>query len=137
MVWQIPVLQSKHTLYAIVYGAVLLAWLSTENATVIIVSLLGAGLSLMLISLGLMRWFGGRTVQQWLLVWIILGAMVGCGAVVTTIGLMVFKNAWHSHAYPDFASVVVADMARRFFPWTAAGGLLGGATALIRLATYP
>ena len=124
----------KYTLMAIGYGAIILAWLTPEDSTVLIVSILGAGLSLMILLLAVMRWFGGRSLapRQWIPGMVIFGALVGFGAVWTTIFLMIFKNAWHSHAALDFPGEVVVAMVDRAIPWTLAGALLGGATAFLR-----
>lgn len=135
---RIPEHHRRHTLMAIGYGALLLAWLTPEDATLIIVSVLGAGLSLMVSRLAGLRWLGGKTLtpRQWIPGLVVWGAFVGFGAVWATVLLMVFKNAWHSHAAPDFAGTVVAGIMRRSIPWTAAGALLGGAVALVRIALH-
>ena len=119
---------------AIGYGALLLAWLTPEDNTIFVVSLLGAGLSLMIVLLVVLRWFGGRTLapRQWIPGLVLLGALLGFGAVWMTVFLMVFKNGWHGHAAPDFPGVVVVGIINRAIPWTVAGALLGGAAALVR-----
>jgi hypothetical protein len=136
MNWHIPQLKDRHRLYGIGYAALLLFWLSAENQSVWLVSLLGVGLSLILIWLGGLYWFGGRSFSpnQWIPGLIVAGAVVGCGAVLCAVGLMVFKNGWHAHAFPDFPGTVVAGMGRRLIPWTLAGALIGGAVALLRVA---
>jgi len=133
---RIPEHRPKHTLMALAYGGILLAWLTPEDATVIVVSFLGAGLSLVVVCLALLRWAGGYTLTagQWLPGMIIIGGVIGFGAVWWTIGLMIFKNAWHSHAFPDFPGVVIVGIGRRVIPWTTAGALIGGGVGLLRLA---
>lgn len=128
----VPAHNRRHTLFAIAYGAVLLAWLTPEDTTLVIVSALGTGLSALLVSLAVMRWLGGQTLapQQWVPGLIALGTGIGFGAVWCTIGLMVFKNAWHSHAYPDFSATIVVGIANRAVLWSIAGGLCGLAAAL-------
>jgi hypothetical protein len=123
-------------LRAIGYGALLMVWLSVEDGTVFVVSVLGAGLSLVIVWLALMRWFGGRelTPRQWIPGFVLLGALAGFGAVWMTVFLMVFKNAWHAHAALDFPGEVVVAIVQRLIPWTVAGALLGGAAALVRNA---
>jgi hypothetical protein len=132
----LPKHRRQHTLYALGYGAILFMWLSTENTTLLIVSGLGVGLSGLLVWLATLRWLGGRvfSAQQWLPGVILMGAIIGSGAVWMTIGLMVFKNGWHSHAYPDFPPEVITGMVHRLLPWTLAGGILGGAGGLLHLA---
>lgn len=129
----IPTYHRQYTLRAIAYGAVLLIWLSLEDATVWVVSLLGAGLALMSIGLMIMRWFGGRqlTLHQWAVGLVLVGMIIGFGAIWGTVTLMIFKNAWHAHAAPDFPSEVVVGIVERWRAWTFAGGLMGGAMALL------
>ena len=133
----IPHHQRKHTLMAIGYGVVLLMWLTPEDATVLIVSILGTGLAALLVLLLLLHWWGGRTLTlyQWLVGLLLVGAVIGFGAVWCTVALMIFKNAWHAHAYPDFSAILITEMVKRLLPWTLAGSLLGGSVGLIRLAT--
>lgn len=132
----IPHHQNKHTVMAILYGGVLMVWLTPEDATLVIVSLLGAGIALVLTSLLVLRFLGGRqlTPQQWIPGLVIFGMAVGFGAVWGTVGLMIFKNAWHSHAAPDFSGTVIVGIMGRLIPWTLAGGFVGGALALWRLS---
>ncbi len=132
--WRIPHHRRRHTLAALGYGALLLAWLTPEDNTLLVVITLGAGLSLLWGGLAVLRWGGGRTLSpgQWGPGLVLFGALVGLGAVWCTIGLMVFKNAWHSHAYPDFSTPLIVEMAARSLPWSVAGACLGGAAALLR-----
>jgi hypothetical protein len=131
----IPTLERRYILIALFYGAILLGWLTPEDNTVLVVSVLGAGLSLLMVNLAIRRWFGGYPLPKryWLPSAILVGVGVGFGAVWGTVGLMIFKNAWHSHAYPDFASIVIVGMFRRLIPWSVAGGFLGAAVGLWQL----
>lgn len=137
MLLKIPTQRRQHTFLTFGYGAILLVWLSIEDSTVLLVSLLGAGLATLLVSLTVMRWWGGRvlTAGQWLPAALLYGGVIGFTAIWCTVGLMVFKNAWHSHAYPDFPTVIVTGMTARLLPWTIAGSLIGGSVGLLRGAT--
>jgi len=107
-------------------GLLALLWLTPEDSTLWIVSFLGWGISLSIITLAAQYWFAGSYPSHTALG--ILGSgglLTGAGAVVGTVFLMVFKNAWHSHAALDFPASVVADMAERLVPWALAGGLTG------------
>ena len=128
----LPEHQQKHTLLTMGYGFLSLLWLSFEDSTILIVSLLGWGLAFMLMSLGVMRWFGGRelTLRQWILAVILFGGLVGLGAIGGTVELMLFKNAWHSHANPDFSGNIVIGLINRALAWTFAGSLIGIAASL-------
>ncbi|KAB2905056.1 MAG: hypothetical protein F9K27_06075 [Anaerolineae bacterium] len=130
----IPTHKSRDTTAMIGYGAVLMLWLSVENTNLVVVSVLGAGLSAMLLRLMVLRLYGGKTFSLWAPGMFFFGLLVGFGAVWCTVGLMVFKNAWHAHAYPDFPATIVTGITQRWLSWSLAGGLLGGAAALFRLA---
>lgn len=134
----LPQRGNQHTIAAALFGAILLGWLSVEDSTVIAVSILGTGLSCLLVILAVLRWWGGRkiTLQQWLPGMILMGGLVGFGAVWCTMSLMIFKNAWHSHAYPDFSSTLIVGISQRLIPWTIAGSLWGGATALFKFSLH-
>ncbi len=132
----LPILQNRDTLLMISYGFVLMVWFSSENTSLAVVSGLGAGLSFLLVRLlGLRKW-GGKTflLRQWIPAAILLGLLVGFGAVWSTAGLMVFKNAWHAHASPDFPAALVTGIIQRWWSWALAGGLVGASAALFRLA---
>lgn len=135
----IPRHKNRDTVIAIGYGAVLMFWFSSENANVWLVSLLGTGLAVILIRLLILRWLGGKSLamRQWMPGAVLLGLSVGFSAVWCAIGLMIFKNAWHAHAYPDFPTSVITEMAQRSFAWTLAGGLIGGSLALFKIAVRP
>ncbi|MFP4322963.1 MAG: hypothetical protein ACLFTK_10970 [Anaerolineales bacterium] len=132
----IPQQRRAHTLLALGYGAVVLVWLTPEDRTVWPVVILGSGLGALLGGLAVLRWGGGTILRpaQWIPGLVLGGALVGVLAVWSTISLMIFKNAWHSHAYPDFPTSLIVDMAARTLPWSVAGACLGGALALLRWA---
>jgi hypothetical protein len=129
-------LEQPHILRGLGYGALLILWLTLEDKSLILVSLLGLGLSFTLVYLGLLRFFGGRSLAwvQALPVFIILGGVVGFGAVVATISLMVFKNTWHGHLVPDFSTSLIVGIGQRTPEWTLAGALVGSAYGFWRLA---
>lgn len=133
----LPTHHNKDTLTALGYGAVLLVWLSTENASVWVVSLLGTGLALMLLRLAVLRWLGGKTISHWFPAVVLFGASIGFLAVWCAVGLMVFKNAWHAHAYLDFPTHLIQEMPRRVLAWTVAGACLGGAARLFKFVVTP
>lgn len=131
----LPPLQNRDPLLLIGYGFGLMIWFSSENASLPVVSGLGAGLSFLLVRLLVLRQWGGKIFswRQWLPAAVLLGLLVGFGAVWSTAGLMVFKNAWHAHAYPDFPAALVNGIIQRWLSWTLAGGLMGASAALFRL----
>lgn len=119
---------------AIGYGAILMIWLSTENAHVGLTVALGFGLALLIIGLGVLHWLGGRKinlVRGWL---ILLGMLAGVLSALTTFFLMLFKNVQHSHVVPDFSNEVMWGVLVRTPAWALAGGLIGGALMLLVMA---
>lgn len=129
---KLPIQTLYHRLIAIGYGAILLVWLSTENRTLWLTSLLGAGLSIVVLFLSLTSWWGGRT-YSWktaLIGAIILGGLSGLGSVLGTVFLMVFKNAQHAHLTPDFSNEIILGITSRTGYWMVAGALFGGAVLL-------
>lgn len=119
---------------AIGYGGVLMIWLSTENASIWLTVVLGLGLALMIVTLGVLHWMGGRTInlaRGWL---VLLGIITGTLSPITTFFLMLFKNVQHSHIVPDFSNEVMSEILVRTPAWALAGGLIGGAVMLMGLA---
>ncbi len=133
---EIPHLTRQHITMSLGYGGILLFWLSLENNNILFVSLLGAGLAGILTGLTVLRYLGGRTFlpYQWIPSLIILGCVIGFAAVWASLFLMIFKNGWHAHAYPDFPATIIGGMVHRLLPWSVAGGFCGGAAVLWRLA---
>jgi hypothetical protein len=134
----IPQRRPRHTYSAALFGVVILVWLSTEDTTMILTSLLGLGISFGVIGMALMHRVGGRPIapQYWIPAAVGLGALAGPSTVFTTFMLMLFKNVQHSHITPDFPVETMGDIWLRVPAWTVAGALLGGAWALARIATH-
>ena len=111
----------------LLFGFVLLFWMSVEDNQVWPAALLGAGLSALVVGLNLLKRWGGRIVPTRLAVpgAVIVGALVGLGASLLTGGLMVFKNALHGHVYLDFPPGLVLAVLERAPVWSLAGGLVG------------
>ena len=128
----LPKQTQRHTLWAIFYGAIVFVWLTTENASMMIVSVLGVGMALGITALSVVHWWGGRTlgVKIWLPSLVGLGIVVGLGATLATFLLMMFKNVQHSHVVADYPWESVTDMLTRGPAWMVAGGLLGLAGGL-------
>ena len=61
---------------------------------------------------------------------IVVGGVIGAGAVISTILLMFMKTSLHNHIYPDYTFSLMAGIAERLPAWIIAGGLIGLAMAL-------
>lgn len=111
----------------LLFGLILLLWMSVEDNQVWPVALLGAGLSGLVVGLNLLKRWGGRNVPINIALpgAILLGGLAGLGASLLTGGLMVFKNALHGHVFLDFPPGLVLAVLERAPVWALAGGLVG------------
>lgn len=92
-----------------------------------VVTVLGIMLAFILLLLGITHHFGGRelSVSGWLITAGLVGGLLGVGSAICTAGLMIFKNAWHAHAYPDFPADMVVGVIIRLPVRGLAGMLIG------------
>lgn len=133
-------LPKRNTLLLRVIVIILLAvtflWMSIEDADTTFVMLLSVNLALSAALLWAFRRYGGVafTPRMFMMGAALVGAVTGAGVSLIAVGLMFFKNAWHSHLFPDFPLPMLGDMAARAFPWAGAGALFGLAVALLALA---
>lgn len=92
-----------------------------------LVAVLGATWSLGIISLAVMNYYGGRSINgRWL--WFVfpsLGCLAGFLASGMSFLLMLFKNVQHSHLTPDFPNETLLGILARAPAWALAGGLFG------------
>ena len=117
---------------ALLYGAAALLWLSREDNDVAMVTVLGVGLALLLLSRAVLgRMDGGQISSRDRVAGaVVLGALAGLGSAVATIGLMLFKNALHAHLFLDYPPLVMLGILQRAPAWTLAGVLAGLGLAL-------
>lgn len=108
------------------YGIVVFLWLTPEENSVISVTLLGVGGALLA---GLHLAYRLRPVRHGALIGI--GALAGASASLITALLMFLKTAVHAHLFPDYPPLLLIGILERLPTWTVAGGLLGGALALL------
>lgn len=102
------------------YGLLVLIWLSLEDHSIFIVTILG-GLGALL--LGFARYQQGRiklrTFKRWQR--ILFASSLASLALLLTVMLMFFKNAWHGHLYPDYPPLLLLAMLQRLPLWALAG----------------
>lgn len=132
----LPAFADQHRYLAIFYGVILLVWLTTESAHVLLTTLLGLGLALLIVVLSALYRLGGHSYRTrfWLPAFAIGGTLTGLLTAFTTFMLMLFKNVQHAHLYPDFPNSVMFGIVSRAPMWALAGGLIGTALALARIA---
>jgi len=128
----IPPRPRRLVLITALYGMILFVWMSAEDS-VWLVSLFGLGLSLLIAAHSLFR-LAGRTfpARTWMPGAVIGGALVGAGASLATVLLMVIKTAWHAHIYPDYSFPLIAGIAERLPAWGLAGALVGLAFVIVQ-----
>lgn len=132
--------RSRHLRWLVLgYGVLILLWLSREDNSVAAVALLGCGLSVLLAIFGVTGRLGGRLIStRYVLVGgVSLGALAGLATAVSVSGLMLFKNALHSHLFLDYPPHVMLGILQRAPVWTLAGALAGLGLALAWLVVKP
>ncbi|MCC7452344.1 MAG: hypothetical protein IT324_33390 [Anaerolineae bacterium] len=127
----IPPRPRQLALLTVLYGVILFIWMSAEDS-VWLVSLFGLGLSLLIAAHSLFR-LAGRDfpARIWTPGAVMGGALVGMGANLATMLLMVIKTAWHAHMYPDYPFPLIAGIATRLPAWGLAGALVGLAFVIV------
>jgi len=123
-------------LIVIILLVIAFLWMSFEDADTTFVMLLSVNLALSGVLLWAFRRYGGVALvpRAFLMGAALLGAVTGASVSLIAVALMFFKNAWHSHLFPDFPLPMLGDMAARAFVWAGSGALFGIAVALLALA---
>ncbi len=120
---------------ALIGGGVLaFLWLGFEDHGMLSVTLLGTLLAVLSVLLAV-RTYGPHTPlvpRVWLVGFVLVGALMGGGAVLLTVGLMFFKTAWHSHAFPDYPVSLMLVMLARLPLWMIGGACIGAGWGLWR-----
>jgi hypothetical protein len=131
----IPPLTNRYILFVIGYGVLILGWLTPEENSVWVVSLLGWGLAYLLTALFIRQRWGGRIMRDrvWIPLLILLGAITGLAAAGLTFLLTLMKNVQHSHLVLDFPNEVTLGILERAPLWAAAGLFVNLAFVLIYL----
>jgi hypothetical protein len=110
-------------------------WLSPDDPSWLVIAL-GVSMALLIaahVTLRLGAWINRRALPRaWGVVGsVLLGALIGAGAVLTTAALMFFKNALHNHPFPDYPVVTILGILERWAAWGIIGALMGAAGALL------
>ncbi len=117
----------------IVNALIVFLWMGPESLTVWPAALLGTISALLMLTRWSLGRFGGAALTwgQLLVGAVAFGAVVGLGSVLTTALLMLFKNLWHAHAFPDYPLPLIADMLTRAPAWALVGALTGLGVGLV------
>lgn len=119
----------------IAYGTAVFLWSGPESGAVLPVALLGLWGALLAAYSWATSRLGGRRIPPLVaaLLGSVLGAAVGAGTALCTVGLMLFKDVRHAHLFPDFPPQVMGAVLARTPVWMAAGALVGFGGVLLAL----
>jgi hypothetical protein len=136
---RIPIRGRRARWLTLVYGLLLFLWLSPEDNQVWPVAVLGWGLAALTIIMTLVGRIGGQMIpNRYLLPGAgLLGALIGLGASLAAVALMLFKNAMHAHLFLDFPPGLMIATLERAPVWALAGALAGLGLGLAWLAVKP
>ncbi|MFW5771784.1 MAG: hypothetical protein ACOCZH_00570 [Phototrophicaceae bacterium] len=132
MTVRLPRRGSRARLAALACGIAIFAWLGPEDTHVWPVAALGTVTAALAVWLWTLGKLGGARLngRQLALLAALLGAVTGLASSIITAGLMLLKNAYHAHAFPDYPPALMGAMIQRAPTWALAGTLAGLALAL-------
>lgn len=127
MTFAIPAPNPVSRLLMVMAGMVILGWSGLEDKDAAAVTALGWMLAGLIVMIGLMSHFSGRTLGTDSLhkPAALVGIAVGALASLMTVLLMLFKNLLHGHVYPDYPPALMLGILERLPAWGLAGGLAG------------
>ncbi len=114
-------------------GLAVFLWLRLEDHGVVVAVLMG----LLVTTLALAAWLWPRIAGQPLpakrlvISLGLTGALAGLFTALAAALLMLLKNGFHGHLYPDYAAPLIAETLARAPAWALAGALLGLGAALL------
>jgi hypothetical protein len=121
---------------AIACALTIFVWSTPEDDRVAPAVALGMWLALTVMSSWVAGRFAGRTLRGARLgaALAVFGSVTGAAVSISTVLLMVFKDARHAHMYPDFPPTLLGGILLRLPAWTVAGGFAGLGVALVLMA---
>lgn len=127
------VLSPQSSVLFILYGVIVLIWLSAEDNAMLPVTLLGwTGAALLVVRRG--GHFLHGSAKRRVIVAAALGLAIGAGAALATAGLMLLKTGMHSHINPDYLPEQFIGILSRAPVWALAGSLAGLGASFLRRA---
>lgn len=136
MTYRLPRRGSRARLAALACGIAVFVWLGPEDTHIWPVAALGTVTAALTVWLWTLGKLGGTVVsaRQMAGLAALLGAVTGLAASIITAALMLLKNAYHAHFFPDYPPALLGAMIQRTPAWALAGMLAGLALALAGLA---
>ena len=125
-------------LFSLMVGGLLFIWLTLEDTQLLPIIMLSLLATSLWVLNPLLQRFSGKSIipMKFVLVFAVLGALIGAGAVILTTIMMFLKTAWHSHLFPDYPAPMLLAMLERLPLWAVAGLLLGVSFGLYSWAIY-
>ena len=113
--------------WLVALGGMILLWSGWEDRDLWTVTALGWLAGASLIGWLNTRHIGARslTSKGTMAITTLVGAASGAAANLATIALMIFKNARHAHAFPDFPPQLLIWLLEALPAWALAGALAG------------
>ncbi len=123
----IPKRSPRLRIIGLLYGGIVLLWLSVEDNNALEVAILGAGLAILCLTFWITGRFGGRVLERRtaLFAAALAGAISGLLGTLLTAALMLFKVGLHADDFPDFPFGMMVDMVARAPLWALAGIFAG------------
>lgn len=119
-------------------GIACFLWLSTEDTSSVLVTMLGIGMAFSVVWRWLLKLPPHRlSASMGLVTGALAGSLLGVGSAVAITLLMFVKTAWHSHEFPDFPALMMLAMLERAPWWGLAGAFQGLAIMLVWQPTRP
>ncbi|MDL1900940.1 hypothetical protein FBR02_09250 [Anaerolineae bacterium CFX9] len=132
-----PLSSGLRRLLIIGLGGGLFLWLRIEDNDAFLASAAGWSVSLLTGLLWLLREARRLHPRSAVTGGVLLGAVVGIGASLTTALLMLIKNGLHGHVFPDFPFSMIAGILERAPAWSLAGACFGLGAALVWISYRP
>lgn len=116
-------------------GIAVFLWMSPEDTQTWPVVILGTAVSVIMVTHWGVRLFTRTPLRSrnGIVLIGVLGGLTGLGAALITALLMLIKNAWHLHPFPDFPPLLMGAILARAPWWGVAGVLIGLGVGLIYL----
>jgi hypothetical protein len=116
-------------LLAILFGIIVLVWVSLEDQSVTWVILFAAAICLLAAALSLASSPRSDAGKGWL-VYLLAGLLGGAATPPVAVLLMAIKTGLHGHSVPDYTPAQIIAVLTSFPIWVGAGGVIGLGTGL-------
>lgn len=115
----------------LIWALVMVVWMILEGSLALTV-FLGLFTSLLILIASIRKWFAERW-PNWkysVLVWGVLGLLLGIGTVLMTLTLMAVKTGIHAHG-PEYSTGEITWVIDQILLWAVSGLIAGGGVGLL------